>query len=78
MTLNQALRHASIFAVATLLATSLGTHTLRAQGTGTPSAQADAKKKADAAKAAAAKQAAEKPAQPGSPQGYRPDPVSNY
>ena len=83
MTLIHALRYASIFAVAALLATSLGTHSLRAQGTGATATDADsaAKKKADAAKATAAKQAGERskqPAQAGSPQGYRPDPVTNY
>jgi hypothetical protein len=78
MTLTHALRYASILVVATVLAATLGSHSLRAQGTATPSAQADAKKKADAAKASAAKQAADKPSTSGNPQGYRPDPVTNY
>jgi hypothetical protein len=74
MTLTHAFRYASIFAVAALLATSLGTHQLRAQGAATSSSDADAKKKADAAKAAKAtaekpKSAAEKPA-PSTPTGY--------
>ena len=78
MTLTHALRYASIFAVAALLATSLGTHTLRAQGTGAPATDADsaAKKKADAAKATAAKQAAEKPQKPAAATNPgRPDPT---
>ncbi len=82
MTLTQALRYASIFTVAGLLVSGFGTHTLHAQSTGTPPANADsvAKKKADAAKAAAAKstEKTKQPAQAGSPQGYRPDPVTNY
>ncbi len=81
MTLTQALRYASVFAIAGLLVTGFGTHTLHAQSTGTPSADADsaAKKKADAAKAAAkSTEKTKQPAQAGSPQGYRPDPVTNY
>lgn len=74
MTLNHALRYAGIFAVAALLATSLGAHQLRAQGATTSSSDAAAKKKADAAKAAKAaaekpKPATEKPALP-TPTGY--------